>query len=350
MSIEQWITRAWYQNQSWIRALSPLSTLYEIGLARRRNKALSLGRELPVPVVIVGNITVGGTGKTPLIIYLCQKLAAQGYRVGVVSRGYGAKTKDYPYKLSSTDQAQQVGDEPRLIHEQTGATLVIDPDRYAAARHLISQDRVDVILSDDGMQHFGLPRDMEILVVDAERELGNELMLPAGPLREPLERLLSVDFCLINGSVERLKSAALIHVVSGSFLVKPINWHQVATGNTLPLEALPVVQKRTAIAAIGNPQRFFNSLEKLGIQADCIALDDHQSISPESLSALSGGPDNKQVLMTMKDAVKCRSFANEHCWALDVGVQIDSALEARMLDKIQQLINNSAVKQQETSA
>lgn len=344
MSLEQIITRAWYQDQAWVRVLRPLSWLYKQALQRRRQGAHTHQHSLPVPVVVVGNITVGGTGKTPLIIYLCQQLTAMGISVGVVSRGYGAKIRDYPYSVSDADNSQQVGDEPLMIYQQAGVPVVIAPDRFAAAKHLIELNRVEVILSDDGMQHFALPRDLEILVVDGNRQLGNELLLPAGPLREPVDRLHSVDFCLLNGpdDTSPLHSSVLAETLSGAFRLVPKRWIHVTTGKSVGLDSLPPSEERYAVAGIGNPQRFFNTLESLGLSAECIALDDHQPMDEALLMAIGAKKVGTQVLMTTKDAVKCRQIATENCWALDVQVHIDQSLEAEILSAIRMLLKVAA--------
>ena len=342
MRLEQKITQAWYRDGFWVKALLPLAKIYQVGLNRRRRKALSKNRTLAIPVVVIGNITVGGTGKTPLVIHLCQKLKAMGISVGVVSRGYGSRHNQYPYEVNDTDSALQAADEPLLICQQSGAAVVIDPDRFAAARHLSEIKQVDVILSDDGLQHFGLPRAMEIVVVDGSRELGNELLLPAGPLREPVKKLRDVDFCLVNGAGS-LKSEALKCAVNGYFELKPCAWVQVATGKRLGLEEFVVDEHVKAVAAIGNPWRFFNTLGDLGIQADTLLpLNDHQLINSEVLQSLGSDNLNTQILMTMKDAVKCRDFATDNCWALDVGLEINSGLEKEILDRIQALGANRA--------
>lgn len=364
MSLEQTITQAWYQNKAWIRTLKPLSKLYEMELNRRRLNALSEQKTLFAPVVVVGNITVGGTGKTPLIIHLSQKLEKEGLSVGVISRGYlprdiSKKNKrtsrlKYPHVVNKAeDSADQVGDEPLMICEQTNATVVISPDRYAAAEYLTGIKDIDVILSDDGMQHFGLPRDLEILVVDGSRELGNELLLPAGPLREPVSKLKEVDFCLVNGDKSTLRSEVLKESVNGSFKLLPCSWVQIATGKRLALENFNPVDGSVAVAAIGNPQRFFDTLAGLGINTSCIALDDHRSIDADLIEGLDKGllkeltnePESKkpgsQILMTMKDAVKCRDIATENCWALDVTLDMSEPLKQELLSAILTLVKQS---------
>lgn len=343
MTLEQKVTQAWYQDQAWIKALTPLSWVYKHALERQRKKR-SNQTKLAVPVVVVGNITVGGTGKTPLIIHLCQKLMAMGLSVGVISRGYGGQAKQYPHHVSQDDSPQEVGDEPLMICQQTGAMVVVDPNRRGAAEYLIQSQRVDLILSDDGMQHFQLPRDLEILVVDAQRQLGNQHLLPAGPMREPIDKLKEADFCLLNGNAGTpLNSPMLSEFASGYFKLVPKSWLQVSTGKSVSLAEFEPAKQLFAIAGIGNPQRFFDTLKELGLSADKgfsieeIALDDHQAIDETRLLALDVKKVDSQILMTSKDAVKCRSIASTNCWALEVGIEIDESLENEILRAIRTL-------------
>ncbi len=350
MSLEQFLTRAWYGGAAWVRLLEPLALLY-VKVIEQRRRTSRFGQEsLPVPLVIVGNITLGGTGKTPLIIHLCRILHDRGIRVGVISRGYGAGRTRFPHAVQASDSPVDVGDEPLLTVQETGLPLVIDPDRLRAARHLLDIEHVELILSDDGMQHYALPRDLEILVVDGVREFGNERCLPAGPLREPVDRLRDVDFCLINGTAQSLTSDALRQSADGDFRLIPKNWIQLSTGERVPTEShVPSFLGLSsgsvrALAAIGNPQRFFAALEDLGIQSECHALDDHHQITAEHLQRIGAGEAGVQVLMTTKDAVKCRSEIKSrgwhNCWALDVGVEIDEGLQNALVGRIEQLVND----------
>lgn len=344
MSLEQKVTQAWYQDQAWVRALLPLSLIYKWSVKRRYRKSLKSSHRLSVPVVIVGNITVGGTGKTPLIIHLCGKLKDKGLAVGVISRGYGAKNNRYPYVVSHGDSCEEVGDEPLMICQQLDIPVVIDPDRYAAAKHLIETRKVDVILSDDGMQHYALPRELEILVVDGKRELGNQLLLPAGPLREPLGRIKEADFCLINGLLDELKSEALRYVARGSFSLQPKHWIEIGSGQVQSLEAAEFSGYIVAMAGIGNPQRFFDTVKSLRIKAVEHVLDDHQTLDEDGLRQLGVDDRDTCILMTTKDAVKYRSLLKEHgwhnCWALEVGVEMQEPVESELVQAIYALAKN----------
>lgn len=323
MKFERVISRAWYGNQAWIKALSPLSKLY-FRVAEKRKRKAEANRRQPfvVPVIVVGNITLGGTGKTPLIVYLANQLQAKGVPVGVVSRGYGANPPGYPYLVKSGDRPEVCGDEPLLIAESTGVPVVIDPDRCAAAETLLRQG-VSMILSDDGLQHYALPREYEILVIDAERGFGNGLLLPAGPLRELPERLKSVDFVISNGAKGLLDPEI---TVDASFQLRPESWVNVLTGTRVPLDFLPKDGEFDAVAGIGNPGRFFATLRNMGLNVREHVFPDHHQFSKKDFGFLNSLSDDT-VFMTRKDALKCRTIAGPNFWALDIDLEFDSSIE-----------------------
>jgi tetraacyldisaccharide 4'-kinase len=261
----------------------------------------------PVPVVVVGNITVGGTGKTPLILWMIDHCRARGLRVGVVSRGYGAKPPSLPWRVRPQQAAEHAGDEPLLIVNRTGVPLMIDPDRSQAVRDLLAEEPLDLILSDDGLQHYRLNRDLELVLIDAVRGLGNRRCLPAGPLREPVERLRSVDALLYNGASADREDGF-------GFQLKPSALVNLVTGERQPVDHFPRGQQVHAVAGIGNPQRFFNTLEGLHWRPVPHAFADHAVFSAQSLSFTPALP----LVMTEKDAVKCASFAAPDWWYLTV--------------------------------
>jgi len=349
MSLEQKINAAWYGERKWTRLLSPLAAFYRFTLERKRHRAQCEKNQhaaLTTPILVVGNITVGGTGKTPLILFLCHYLVDKGVRVGVISRGYGGRCQQFPYQVNpKTDTAKFVGDEPFLIASHTSVPVVIAPNRYSAAEMLDQVGEVDLILSDDGMQHFSLPRNAEIVVIDGFRELGNELLLPAGPLREPVKKLDEVDLCLVNNSLSpdqqifEPKSAPLRHRISGCFHLLPTAWVRVSNGERLTLDQLPFAENRQAIAGIGHPDRFFKTLESQGIQAKCTALNDHQAMSKKILVELGMNDPQTQILMTMKDAVKCRSVVSENCWALDIGLSMNATSKKKVVALLSSLLH-----------
>jgi tetraacyldisaccharide 4'-kinase len=290
--------------------LRPLECLYRRVVNRKRARFLAGQGDIykaPVPVVVVGNITVGGTGKTPLILWMIDHCRARGLRVGVVSRGYGSKPPSLPWRVLPQQPAEHAGDEPLLIVNRTGVPLMIDPDRSQAVRALLAEEPLDLILSDDGLQHYRLNRDLELVLIDALRGLGNRRCLPAGPLREPVERLRSVDALLYNGASADREDGF-------GFQLKPSALVNLVTGERRPVDHFPRGQQVHAVAGIGNPQRFFNTLEGLHWRPVPHAFADHAVFSAQALSFTPALP----LVMTEKDAVKCASFAAPDWWYLAV--------------------------------
>jgi len=279
-------------------------------VTRKRARFLSgesASNRAPVPIIVVGNITVGGTGKTPMILWLIEHCHQQGLKVGVVSRGYGAKPPQLPWRVQADQPADQAGDEPLLIVQRTGVPLMIDPDRSRAVQALLASEPLDLILCDDGMQHYRLARDLELVLIDAARGLGNGRCLPAGPLREPAERLQDADAVLFNG-------ASADRADGFGFCLQPSALVNLRSGERKSLEHFPSGQSVHAVAGIGNPQRFFNTLEALDWRAVPHAFADHAEYSVQALNFTPSLP----LVMTEKDAVKCRAFAADDWWYLAV--------------------------------
>jgi tetraacyldisaccharide 4'-kinase len=304
------LERRWYAHEPPPLALRPLATLYgAIGRARRR-RLQRVAPELPVPVIVVGNISIGGTGKTPFTIWLVERLRAWGWRPGVVSRGYGGRAPQYPFAVQADSDAAYSGDEPLLIAQRARCPVVVDPDRVASARMLIDAHGVDIVVSDDGLQHYHLARDLEICVVDGRRGLGNGALLPAGPLRESPSRLAEVDLVIVNGGDWRCAGAVPMQLQAASLC-------RLVDGETWPLSALRG-QRVHAVAGIGDPSRFFASLADAGLQVEPHGFADHHRYRPQDLAF----GDDAMVVMTEKDAVKCAAFADARLWALPVAAQL----------------------------
>jgi tetraacyldisaccharide 4'-kinase len=327
MSIADRLVAAWYAPQLTLltAALVPLSVVFASAVALRRTlyRGGLLGSErLAVPIVVVGNITVGGSGKTPLTIALAQALAERGWRPGIVSRGYGGADGS-PRVVESGSTPDEVGDEPVLL-ARTGLPVWVGRNRSAAARSLLAAHReCNVIIADDGLQHYAMARTVEIAVVDAGRSLGNGFMLPAGPLREPASRLDEVDAVVRLMSTPgspptRISARQSTMVFSGDSFVRVDAPAIVATAASF---RKPGVH---ALAGIGNPQRFFDHLRSLGIDATCHAFPDHYRFTPADLALAEA----TAILMTEKDAVKCEGFADDRCWALPVSATVEPALLA----------------------
>lgn len=334
LTITAKIEALWYKNRVAFLPLLPLSYLFRF-VAARRKKTLQVNssNDISVPVIVVGNITVGGTGKTPVVIALVKFLQQQGFQPGVVSRGFGGQAQ-YPYQLNSQSNAALCGDEPLLIYKSCACPVVVSPNRMDAVEVLLANENVDVIISDDGLQHYALARDIEICVVDGKRQLGNGFCLPAGPLREMPSRLQCVDFVIMNGDANK-KVPAQVAVDYQQMYLK-----------TQPLMALPAslnCKKPVAgdavygVAAIGNPSRFYQSLNDLGFTVLPHSFTDHhQYIENELLFS-----DDRAVIMTEKDAVKCLHFKQlKNHFYLPVEAQLADVFWQALLEKLQCVIKN----------
>lgn len=279
----------------------------------------------PLPVVVVGNLTAGGNGKTPVVIWLVEALQQRGLRAGVVSRGYGGKADHYPLLVTAQTPTEQAGDEPVLIAQRTGAPVAVAPQRRRAIEALLKQGSLDVIITDDGLQHYALQRDREIVVVDGVRRFGNGWWLPAGPMRERADRLQQVDAVIINGGEAQPDEIAM--------QLQPGLATNLLTGETCPPEQLGAV---VAMAGIGHPPRFFTTLKQQGITPVAeIAFADHHAYSKDELTRLLQA--GQQLLMTEKDAVKCRHFAQPDWWYLPVDARLTGNAVRPLLDDIEQL-------------
>lgn len=338
---------AFWMKTNWKTALlMPLSRLVCKEATRRLHKF----RSTPVPatsravVVVVGNIVVGGSGKTPFILWLVKRLQAHGLKVGIISRGYGGKSKNWPQWVDAQSSPERVGDEPVLLAKHLKCPIVVDPNRNQALNMLQQREEPDVIISDDGLQHYSLARDIEIVMVDANRLWGNRLCLPAGPLREPLARLDEVDYIVYNGLkpidgglIDSEVNQQACALKSYEMALQPLCFRQVADPQQhRPLHAFKG-QSVQAMAGIGNPQRFFDTLERLEVEVDGRPFADHQAYR---LSDFEWVKEEKPLLMTEKDAVKCSEIAQKqqkhNWWFLEVEAQADEAL----FDKLYAQINS----------
>ncbi len=337
--MEQRLTELWYRTRGGPSFLQPLGWMYGVAV-RARHAAYARGWlatcRVGKPVVIVGNLTVGGTGKTPLTIWLAGKLRERGLAVGVVSRGYRRSSGRHALTahpaarvVQPNSRWQDVGDEPLLIRRHTGCLTVVGADRVAAATRLAAEC-VDVILSDDGLQHLRLARDCEIALVDGARGFGNGRLLPAGPLREPSSRLAQLDFLVVNGVAEHASLVRTALGPAGGATMCRMSLtlgaaQRLQDGSTTPLERFnggPV----HAVAGIGNPARFFGGLRVRGLELIEHPFPDHHPFTPEELAF----PDDWPILMTEKDAVRCAEFASPRMWFIPVAAHFDVA-DARML-------------------
>ncbi|MEX1237088.1 MAG: lipid A export permease/ATP-binding protein MsbA, partial [Pseudomonadales bacterium] len=326
------LVQAWYSNASWPRILSPIAFVYSL-FARLRRQRIQKNPEkhwkAPVPTLVVGNINVGGTGKSPLVIWLTMQMVERGLKPGVVSRGYGGFAESYPQEVTSLSDPAVAGDEAVMIARRTGCPVIVDPDRVAAVKYLLANHDCDIVISDDGLQHYALDRDVEIVVIDGQRGLGNGLCLPAGPLREPTDRLLEVDFVVINGDVyPRLPVAARKMQLVPTALVN------IVSGERRAVTSVELEQTVHGVAGIGNPERFFSSLRDRGFKVIEHRFDDHHRFQ---LADLMYG-DTTPIIMTEKDAVKVRqlnpSLVHDNFWYLEVEVEMPDTFISGVLTRL----------------
>ena len=314
----------WYQPLKWWAwFLYPLSLLLHV-VSKVRRFYLQIvalkNSEKRLPVIIVGNISVGGNGKTPFVIWLCEMLIKEGYKPGIVSRGYGGKSKNYPLLLTTDTKGSEAGDEPVMLFKRLGVPIVVDPKRTHAANYLSKHCDVDIIVSDDGLQHYALPRDIEIIVVDGKRRFGNQKLMPMGPLREPLSRLNEVDFIINNGEYEENEVTMLLQPQP----CKAVDGRAAC---------LPKLGKVNACAAIGYPKRFFDSLNMQHYQlVKQVPFADHYAFKLDDFTQFEA---KLPLLMTEKDAVKCENFNNDKIWCVAVDVEVDGFLIDDLINKLQ---------------
>jgi len=320
-----WLQNHWYRITPLHLFLVPISLLFRLLVAFRRDLYISgfLGSEqLLLPVIVIGNISVGGTGKTPLTLALAQHLIKNNWHPLIISRGYKRATQR-PQQVDPNMPATQAGDEPLLMAQRDLCPVWVGKNRVATVHAALqAHPQCDVVLSDDGLQHYSLRRDIEIAVIDGERGMGNGFLLPAGPLREPPSRLKSVDAVVVNGSKADIGQFKMS--LEGATFYQLINPNQTATA--IDLQG----KNNHAVAGIGHPQRYFRHLQTLGITFTPHAFPDHHPYSSSDLHF----PDCDAVLLTEKDAVKCNAFADARYWVLRVDAQIDSGLTDLILRKI----------------
>ena len=339
----KWLHRVWYEGASYYQMLLPLSGLYWLIITLRRclYGLGILGRHRAiVPVIIVGNITAGGTGKTPVTIWLAGELQKRGFKVGIVSRGYGGSKSSTSMRVDTASDPDVVGDEPVLLAKRTGCTVVVDSNRARAAQMLVD-DGVKVIIADDGLQHYRLERTYEICVIDGARGLGNRFLLPAGPLRETIDRLSEVDQVLING--RKGDNVAELTAVEQNAIEFELVAREITRLNgslTRPIEGFSGTTVH-AVAAIGNPARFFDMLRAHGIQVIEHAFQDHARLS---VSDLRFG-DDFEVLMTEKDAVKLDATSSDKYWTVPVDLEIDPVLSSPWLEQIESRLRSELENQ-----
>ena len=318
--VERLLNHIWYGDSLLSWCLIPLTWPVRWTIYRRRQKALPKGSTPEaITVIVVGGLTAGGTGKTPVLIGLGKWLTEQGYRVGVVSRGYGGSHGPEPYSVAAVDTAAVVGDEPLLIQRALGVPVVVCADRKWALEVLAAEGAVDVVLSDDGLQHYPMPRDIEVLVLDAQRGLGNGRLLPAGPLREPASRLANVDVVLERNSSDPDRG----------FSYQPSGVQNLASGRQVTWSECVAEWRNQSIIAVtglGQPTQFFEMLRGQGLAIEAESLGDHEAMTQAHLERR----EEEVVLITAKDAVKCPECSDPRVWVVAIEVALPSSLLTRL--------------------
>jgi tetraacyldisaccharide 4'-kinase len=317
-NLHKFVDLIWYKKNIFVFLLWPCAIIFKfIAFLRRNYQQKFQQKRFSTPIIVVGNISVGGVGKTPLVIAIAQKLTEKGLKVGIVSRGYKASLQDYPYLVKIQDTADLVGDEPLLLALRSNCPVVIDPNRCRAVDYIIKTSKPDVIISDDGLQHYKMGRIAEIAVIDGSRMFGNGFCLPAGPLREPVSRLDKVDFIIINKSSTNkdiswnLSNACKNFKHIYDMTLEAQSLYSCSTGKITA--ARQIKSRAIAIAAIGNPDRFFNTIDDLGLKTENKQYPDHYKFTKEDFNDVE-----YPIIMTEKDFVKCRDFADDRMFFLRV--------------------------------
>ena len=313
------VVDSWYKKSLWLYLLYPFSLLFSYLTSRRRRKYIKnkeISYKSDIPIIVVGNLTIGGTGKTPLVKYIANELANKGYKPGIVSRGYGGKFKE---TLQVTDETsvKETGDEAQIL-SKLNFPFYIDRNRVRAVKKLTKDHDCDVIISDDGLQHYKMGRHIEIAVIDGKRRFGNNLTFPAGPLRESKNRLNSVDF-IVNNSGPTEEDEYLMNI-------SPSNFVHLKSGKSYSIDKWPMHNQIHAVAGLGNPGRFFDLLDKLGFDSIRHPFPDHHNFSSSDIFYL----DHLPIVMTEKDASKCKDFDNNKIWYLT----IDADVTNKFIDKL----------------
>lgn len=319
----------WYGKHPLSLVLAPFSWLYQCAMSIRRmsyESGILPVSKATVPVIIVGNISAGGTGKTPLVVWLADFLRRNGFNPGIVSRGYGGIAKFWPQQVRNDSDPIMVGDEPVLISRKTNCPVAASPDRYAAIKELVEHENCDIVICDDGLQHLALARDIEIAVVDGIRRHGNKRCLPAGPLRESISRLKKVDMIVSNGLPGKGEFEMRYKPLDLCMLIEESQTRSIQSFKNETLHA---------IAGTGHPARFFKMLRDQSLNIIEHEFPDHYQYKTSDIQF----NDEHAVVMTEKDAIKCNKFANERHWYLPIDVEMSNTFEHRLLILLKDIFN-----------
>jgi len=327
--VHNFFDKIWYGRYPAAALLAPFGVIFHVFVAIRRaayRYGLVPSYRAEIPVIIVGNVTVGGTGKTPLVIWLVNYLQHHGYKPGVISRGYQGRAKNWPQQVRADSDPQMIGDEAIVLARRAKCPIAVGPKRADSVRALMDYADCDIIVSDDGLQHYGLERDVEILVVDGVRRFGNGRCLPAGPLREPISRIKEVDLTVVNGIPGR-----------GEFEMKTVaRYLYPLSGDAAPVAIETLMGSKVhAVAGIGNPERFFDLLRIKGLRAEKHRFVDHHRFIPADFDFEDALP----IIMTEKDAVKCEHFRLKDAWYLPIDIEMPEVFGHRLTSTLKEAVN-----------
>ena len=320
------VVDAWYNKSLWLYLLTPFSVIYSYVASRRRRQFINGKRKSwkpDTPIIIVGNITIGGTGKTPLVKYIASELKKIGYKPGIVSRGYGGSYSG-THEVTSKSTYKETGDEAQIL-SKLNMPFYLDRDRPRAVKNLVENNDCDVVIADDGLQHYQLGRDIEIVVIDGSRRLGNSLCFPAGPLRESSKRLESVDFIVNNGGPTDEGENLMT--------ISPANFVHLNSSKSYSFDSWPMHNQVHAVAGLGNPGRFFDTLTRLGFDVIRHPFPDHHKFNHKDLYFL----DNLPIIMTEKDASKCKHFGNTKIWYLTIEAELPKDFITEIDEKLKNI-------------
>lgn len=326
-----YLEKAWYKKSSWLWLLWPFSLITK-KISKNRLQNFLSGKtnswKPKIPVIVVGNIVAGGTGKTPFVIWLAKELQKLGYFPGVISRGYGGKAKKYPLIVNKSTKVRMSGDEPRLIYHNAKVPVYVSPNRVQAIKKMVKDTDCNVIISDDGLQHYALGRDVEIAIFDGERGVGNKLCLPAGPLRESIERVNSVDFII--SSLKPLSVEGVKEDVVMKF--KAVEWERLSDSKIISLDSWPLGNVVHGVAGIGHPLKFFITLKELGFNVIEHSFPDHYQFTEDDLTF----SDQFPIVMTEKDAARCRKIINKNIWVLKIEAELPQKFTLKVASLIKE--------------
>ncbi len=334
LSSVSFIEQSWYQKRLWLWLLWPFSLITKFAAKKRREKFLSqpaLSWNSEAPIVVVGNLVVGGTGKTPIVIWLTKLLERNGYKPGIVSRGYGGSSPKNPIIVNNETSVSISGDEPLIIFQNTQRPVCISSNRISAVNKLLKETDTNIIISDDGLQHYKMNRDLEIVVFDGNRGIGNGLCLPAGPLREPLERLEEADFMVSSSKYTQLNTKHKNYLMN----YQPIEWVRISDNKRFAADSWLLSKNVHAVAGIGNPAKFYKTLSNLGLNPIPHSFPDHYQFVEEDLEF----GDSLPIIMTEKDAARCLELDNKNIWYLSIEASFeDKEFEREVLNKIKTVL------------